>query len=62
MVSDQAEALARWSKPLSRVLPRRSREHAVADDPFMLPQPVNSSFAQLAGASAVGIPSPFRSW
>ena len=54
-VSDRAEALARRSKPLSQVLPRRSRKYAVADEPlYVSSQPVNPSFAQLAGAKAVG--------
>ena len=50
-----AEALARCSKPLSQVLPRRSCKYTVADDPlYASSQPVNPSFAQLAGAKAVG--------
>ena len=54
-VSARAEALARCSKPLSQVLPRRSRKYSVADDPlYVSSQPVNPSFAQLAGAKAVG--------
>ena len=54
-VSARAEALARRSKPLSQVLPRRSRTYTVADDPlYASSQPVNPSFAQLAGAKAVG--------
>ena len=54
-VSDRAEALARRAKPLSQVLPRRSRNYAVADDPLYASSlPVNPSFAQLAGARAVG--------
>ena len=53
-VSDRVEALARRSKPLSQVLPRRSRKYAVADDPlYASSEPVNPSFAQLAGAKAV---------
>ena len=54
-VSARAEALARCSKPLSQILPRRSRKYTVADDPlYASSQPVNPSFAQLAGAKAVG--------
>ena len=54
-VSARAEALARRSKLLSQVLPRRSRKYSVADDPlYASSQPVNPSFAQLAGAKAVG--------
>ena len=54
-VSDRAEAVARRAKPLSQVLPRRSRKYAVADDPLYASSlPVNPSFAQLAGARAVG--------
>ena len=51
----RAEALARRAKPLSHVLPPRSRLYAVADDPlFASSLPVNPSFAQLAGTRAVG--------
>ena len=51
----RAEALARRSKPLSHILPPRSRLYAVADDPlFASSLPVNPSFAQLAGTRAVG--------
>ena len=51
----RAEALARRAKPLSHVLPPRSRLYAVADDPlFASSLPVNRSFAQLAGTRAVG--------
>ena len=54
-VSARAKALARRSKPLSQVLPRRSRKYAVADDPlYPSSHPVNPSFAPLAGAKAVG--------
>ena len=54
-VSARAEAPARRSKPLSQVLPHRSRKYTVADDPlYASSQPVNPSFAQLAGAKAVG--------
>ena len=50
-VSDCAEALVRRAKPLSQVLPRRSRKYAVADDQlYPSSLPVNPSFAQLAGA------------
>ena len=51
----RAETLARSAKPLSHVLPPRSRLYAVADDPlFASSLPVNPSFAQLAGTRAVG--------
>ena len=51
----QAEALARRAKPLSQVLPPRSRRYAIADEPlFASSLPVNPSFAQLVGARAVG--------
>ena len=54
-VSDRAEALARRAKPLSQVLLRRSRKYVVADDLLHASSlPVNPSFAQLAGARAVG--------
>ena len=58
-VSARAEAIACRSKPLSQILPRRSRKYTVADDPlYTSSQPVNPSFAQLAGAKAVG----FKRW
>ena len=48
-------ALARQSKPLSQILPSRSSRHAVADLPLYASSlAVNPSFAQLAGAKAVG--------
>ena len=51
----RAEALACRAKPLSQVLPARSRRYAIADEPlFASSLPVNPSFAQLAGARAVG--------
>ena len=54
-VEARAEALARRSKPLSQLLPSRSRRHAVADRPLYASSLiVNPSFAQLAGAKAVG--------
>ena len=54
-VAARAEALARRSKPLSQLLPSRSRRHAVADLPlFASSLAVNPSFAQLSGAKAVG--------
>ena len=53
-MSVRAEALARRTKPLSHVLPRRSRKYAVADDPLYASSlPVNPSLAQLAGARTV---------
>ena len=54
-VADRAAALHCRSKPLSAVLPRKIRRHAVADQPlFAVPQPLNPSFSRLAGAAAVG--------
>ena len=54
-VAARSEALARRTKPLSHIIPTRSRRYAIADDPlFASPHPVNPSFAQLAGARAVG--------
>ena len=51
----RSEALARRTKPLSHVIPTRSRRYAIADDPLVASSyPVNHSFAQLAGARAVG--------
>ena len=53
-VAARSEALARRSKPLSHIIPSRSRQYALADDPvFASSNPVNP-FAQLAGARAVG--------
>ena len=50
-----AEALARRAKPLSQVIPARSRRYAIADEPlFASSLPVNPSFAQLAGPRSVG--------
>ena len=52
-VAARSEALARRPKPLSHII--RSRQYALADDPvFASSNPVNPSFAQLAGARAVG--------
>ena len=49
-VAARAEALARHSRPVSRILPTRARFYALADDPlFAASQPVNSAFAQLVG-------------
>ena len=54
-VAVRAEALDRRAKPLSHILPSRSRRYSVADDPlFTSLLPVNPSFAQLAGTRAVG--------
>ena len=54
-VAARSEALARRTKPLSHVIPSRSRQYALADDPvFASSHLVNPSFAQLAGARAVG--------
>ena len=54
-VAARSEALARRAKPLSHIMPSRSRHYAVADDPlFASSLPVNPSFAQLAGTRAVG--------
>ena len=49
-VAARAEALARRSRPVSRIVPTRARYYALADDPlFASSQPVNSAFAQLVG-------------
>ena len=54
-VAARSEALDRRTKPLSHIIPTRSRRYAIADDPlFASSHPVNPSFAQLAGARAVG--------
>ena len=54
-VAAQSEALARRTKPLSHIIPTRSCRYAIADDPlFTSSPPVSPSFAQLAGARAVG--------
>ena len=49
-VAARAEANARRSRPVSRILPSRARYYSLADDPlFAASQPVNSAFAQLVG-------------
>ena len=49
-VTARAKALARRSRPVSRILPTRARFYALADDPlFAASQPVNSAFTQLVG-------------
>ena len=54
-VAARSESLARRAKPLSRVIPARARTYALADDAvFASSQPVNSTFAQLAGSRALG--------
>ena len=54
-VAARFEAMARHTKPLSHIIPTRSRRYALADDLlFASSHPVNPSFAQLAGARAVG--------
>ena len=54
-VAGRSEALARRTKPLSHIIPTRKRRYAIADDPlFASSHPANPSFAQLAGARAVG--------
>ena len=54
-VAARSEALAHRAKPLSHVILSRARSYALADDTvFASSQPVNPSFAQLAGARAVG--------
>ena len=52
----QSEVAARSeSLALSHIIPSRARQYALADDPvFASSLPVNPSFAQLAGARAVG--------
>ena len=54
-VAARSEALARRTKPLSHIIPTRSRRYALADDLlFTSSHPVNPSFAQLTGATVVG--------
>ena len=54
-VAARSKSLARRAKPLSRVIPARARNYALADDAvFASSQPVNSAFAQLAGSRALG--------
>ena len=54
-VAARSGALARRTKPLSHIIPTRSRRYSLADDLlFASSHPVNPSFAQLAGARAVG--------
>ena len=54
-VAARSESLARRAKPLSRVIPARARNYALADDAvFASSQPVNSAFAQLAGSRRWG--------
>ena len=54
-VAARVEALAHHSKPLSQIIPSRSRNYAVADRPlFAASLAVNQSFAQLAGTRTVG--------
>ena len=54
-VAARAEALARCSKPLSQIIPPCSHRYAITDRPlFAASLAVNPSFAQLAGARAIG--------
>ena len=54
-VAARAEALACRFKPLSQIIPSRSRDYSVADRPlFAASLAVNPSFAQLAGTRIVG--------
>ena len=49
-VDERAAALARRSKPLSAVLPKKVRRYAVADSQhFSVAKPVNPDFARLCG-------------
>ena len=53
-VDDRAASLARHSKPLSAVLPKKVRRYAVADSQhFSVAQPINPDFARLCGNKAV---------
>ena len=53
-ISDRAASLARRSKPLSAVLPKKVRKYAVADaQHFSTAQPLNPNFARLCGNKAV---------
>ena len=54
-VAARSESLAHCTKSLSHVIPSHARQYALADDPvFASSLPVYPSFAQLAGARAVG--------
>ena len=53
-VDDRAAALARHSKPLSAVFPRKVRRYAVEDSQhFSVAQPINPDFARLFGNKLV---------
>ena len=53
-VDDRAASLARRSKPLSAVLPKKVRRYAVADSQhFSVAQPINPDFARLCENKAV---------
>ena len=53
-VDEHAAALARRSKPLSAVLPKKVRRYAVADSQhFSVAQPINPDFACLCGNKVV---------
>ena len=53
-VDERAAALARHSKPLSAVLPKKVRRYAVANSQhFSVAQPINPDFARLCGNKVV---------
>ena len=53
-VDDRAAVLARRSKPLFAVLPKKVRRYAVADSQhFSVAQPINPDFAHLCGNKVV---------
>ena len=53
-VDELAAALARRSKPLSAILPKKVRRYAVADSQhFLVAQPINPDFARLCGNKVV---------
>ena len=53
-VDERAAALARRSKPLSAVLPKKVRRYAVADSQrFSVAQPISPDFARLCGNKVV---------
>ena len=53
-VDERAAALARRSKPLSAILPKKVHRYAVADSQhFSVAQPINPDFARLCGNKVV---------
>ena len=53
-VDERSAALARRSKPLSAILPKKVRRYTVADSQhFSVAQPINSDFARFCGNKVV---------